>query len=225
MTLNEFLLPYSIENFLTEQEANRILGLIDQYKLAHPARLAAGVTGASVHLSDAVGIEELVAIYEPKGRIEINTADLPGEAIDIMETAYFRHIENIRRAYPSATWPYGFAYVEYGPGQFFTPHADGIMTVQCAGFGVTLTDDFTNGEFCVETCGSNQLWVRGPNGDTNLAPGADSGSEWFRKLPRTRWSAKPERCKALFYGSALVHCSEPVTAGSLKKMLAFIANG
>lgn len=222
MTLTESLMPYSIENFLTETEAERIVSLVDQYKAANPDRLAAGSTGLSVHSSDFMSLDELVAMYEPQGRIDINTPDLPPEVIDIMDNAYFRHIEDIRRAYPSATWPYGFTYVEYGPGQFFTPHADGITSMQCAGFGVTLSNDFRGGEFCVETCGSNRFWIKAEDGRPDVAPGADASSEWFREIPRTQWAMTPRKGVAVFYGSALVHSSKPVTGGSLKKLLAFV---
>jgi hypothetical protein len=224
MTLTESLLPYSIENFITDGEADRIVALIDRYKAEHPDRLQAGAKGVSVHTNDALSIEELVAMYEPQGRLDINTADLPSEVIDIVERAYFRHIEDIRRAYASAAWPYAFTYVEYGPTQFFTPHADGFGTFQCAGFGITLTNDFSGGEFCVETCGSNRFWVAGSDGTPGLAPGANVASDWFRRLPRTRWSMSPRKGVAAFYGSALVHSSKPVTSGTVKRLLAFISN-
>lgn len=225
MAWTESLLPYSIEDFITADEAERILLLIDRYKIANPDRLTARITKKSVHVSDTMSMDELVEMYEPEGRIEITADDLPPEVIDIVERAYFAHIDDIRRAYPSAAWPYGFAYLEYGPTQYFTPHADGITSVQCAGFGVTLSDDFSGGEFSVETCGSNRMWVAGGDGRYSLAPAADVSSEWFRKLPRTAWSMSPRRGVAVFYGSALVHSSKPVTAGRLRKIVGFIASG
>jgi hypothetical protein len=224
-TLSETLLPYSIEEFVTDAEIARILAAVERYKAEHPARLAAGAKGITVHSSSVMNVDELVAMYQPQGRLDINTADLPFEVIDVIEQAFFRHIEDIRRAYPSATWPYAVTYVEYGPAQFFTPHADGFSAHQCAGFGVTLTNDFTGGEFCVETCGSNRTWVAGSDGTPNLAIGTNNGSEWFRKLPRTRWSMTPKKGTAAFYGSALVHSSRPVTSGTVKRLLAFISNG
>lgn len=219
------LLPYSIESFISGEDADRILSLIEQYKREHPHRLTAAMTGRSVHVADALTLEETVAMYEPQGRIEIAEEDLPRGIADIVERAYLAHIEDVRRAYPSASWLYGFSYVEYGPGQYFTPHADGFTSVQCAGLGVTLSDDFTGGEFCVETCGSNRLWVAEPDGASSLAPGAEAGSEWFRDLPRTRWSMSPRRGVAVFYGSALVHSSKPVITGRLQKILAFLSKG
>src|SRR5262245_65121414 len=105
-TLSETLLPYSIEDFVTEGEAERILSAVDRYKTEHPERLAAGAKGITVHSSSVMNVDELVAMYQPQGRLDINTVDLPFEVIDIIEQAFFRHIEDIRRAYPSATWPY-----------------------------------------------------------------------------------------------------------------------
>jgi predicted 2-oxoglutarate/Fe(II)-dependent dioxygenase YbiX len=155
-----------------------------------------------------------------------NWGEIPRDAIEIVEHAFFRRIEDIRRAYPSAYGPYGFTYVEYGVGQFFTPHVDGISTTQIAGFGVTLSApaDFDGGELCIETCGSGRLWARGADGELAIAPGADSQSEWYRSLPRTQWLTRCEQGKALFYGSGLTHSSKPVTRGVLKKMLAFISS-
>lgn len=223
-TVAESVLPYSIEDFLTEEEADRAVAIIDAYKAAHPDRLTAGATGVSVHVDDARSIDDLVAMYEPHGRLEITTADLPEPIIELMERAFFRRIEDVRRAYPSANWPYAFTYVEYGPSQFFTAHADGFGTLQTAGFGVTLSNDFTGGEFCVETCGSHRLWVRGSEDQPGLAPGANAASGWFQALPRTRWTMTPRKGVAAFYGSALVHSSAPVTGGRLRKLLAFISS-
>jgi hypothetical protein len=223
VTWTESLLPYSIENFISGDDADRILALVDRYARDHPDRMTAVATGRSVHVADARSIEETVAMYEPAGRVEIAGDDLPHGIAEIIERAYFAHIEDVRRAYPSASWLHGFAYVEYGPGQYFTPHIDGLTTAQCAGLGVTLSDDFTGGEFCVETCGSNRLWLAEPRGGSSLAPGAEAGSEWFRTLPRTRWSMSPRRGVGVFYGSALVHASMPVVTGRLRKILAFLS--
>lgn len=216
-SVSELLLPYSIEGFLTDDEVDRILTIVDEYKAAHADTLAAGARG-SVHASDVLSVEELVERYQPAGRLDINTADLPEEVIEIVEHGFFRHIEDIRRAYPAATWPFSYTYVEYGPSQFITPHADRTF----AGFGVTLTNDFTGGEFCIETCGSNRLWFAG---DTpQIAPGPHVGSDWFRQIPRTRWMTSPRKGVAIFYGGALVHSSQPVITGAAKRIFAFIAN-
>lgn len=220
--LTEALVPYSIEGFLSDAEADRILELVDIYKAAHPERLAAGVTGRSVHPSELLSVDELVERYQPKGRRDINTGDLPPEVIDIVERAFFRHIEDVRRVYPEATWPYAMTYVEYGPEQFITPHADGMGGFHM-GFGVTLSDDFTGGEFCIETCGSHRFWTRDPEGEAAQAPGPHVGSAWFRELPRTTWAMTPRKGVAALYGPALVHSSKPVISGTIKRVFAFVS--
>jgi hypothetical protein len=224
MTLTEALLPYSIENFLTAEETAAIVDVMDRYKATNPERLEAGATGKSVHFSDTTAVTDLVGVYEPQGRIEVTVPQLPEQVAEIVEQAFFRRIEDVRRAYPSGAWPYGFTYVEYSAKQFFTAHTDGLTEAQCAGFGVTLTNDFEGGEFCVETCGSNRLWTAGAGGSPMLAPSSNSGAEWFRQMPRTQWSMRPRQGTAVFYGSALVHASKPVVSGTLKKVIAFISN-
>jgi predicted 2-oxoglutarate/Fe(II)-dependent dioxygenase YbiX len=218
------LLPYSIEAFLTNDEVEQITGSIERYKAANPRRLKAGATGISIHKNADLTLSEIIAVYEPAGRLDVNTQHLPRDIIEIAERAFFRHIENIRRAYPTSHKPYGFTYVEYDVGQYFTPHVDGVQkgTGQIAGFGITLTDDFDGGEFIVETCGSNRLWVQDSDGTLMIGPGHDSSTQWFRSLPRTTWLTRPKRGNAIFYGGALTHASKPVTRGQLKKLLAFI---
>lgn len=221
--LTEMLLPFSVEEFLSDDEVARVLASIDAFKAANPIRLEAGAAGITIHKSPGLTVAEVVAVYEPEGRLDINTQHIPADVVDIVETAFYRRIEDIRRAYPGTFGPYGFTYVEYAAGQYFTPHIDGSGGRQVAGFGVTLTDDFEGGEFIIETCGSNRLWATGPNGDLDVAPGHDARSGWYRSLPKTQWTTRPRRGGALFYGSALTHGSRPVTRGVLKKVLAFIS--
>ena len=218
----ELQMPYSIEGFLSDDEVQRVITSIDAYKAEHPTRLTAGAEGITIHQSGDLSVPEIVAVYEPKGRLDINIQQMPKEIIDIMEEGFYRRIEDIRRAYPQAVGAYGFTYVEYAVNQYFTPHIDGVSDLMVAGFGVTLTDDFDGGEFFVETCGSNRLWMRDQNEKTAIAPVADASSEWYRSLPKTQWLTKPKRGNAIFYGSALTHGSKPVTHGVLKKVLAFI---
>jgi hypothetical protein len=228
------LLPYSIESFLSEDEVRQVVRSIDAFKAANPDRLQAGANGITIHDNPSLAIHkntgltvpEIVSIFEPAGRIEINHQYIPRDVVNIAERAFFRHIEDIRRAYPGSYCPHAFTYVEYGVGQHFTPHIDGIaggvVDGQIAGFGVALTDDFEGGEFVIQTCGSNRLWVLDPEGSLVLRPAHDSSSEWFRSLPKTEWATRPKRGDAIFYGSALTHGSKPVTKGRLRKLLGFI---
>lgn len=214
-------LPYSIDSFFSDDEVNRVLASIEAYKAAHPAHLQAGAHGISIHQSPNLTVSEIIEAYEPAGRLDINTQHLPRDVIDIAECAFYRHIEDIRRAYPFTHGPFGFTYVEYNIGQFFTPHADGVGEDHKVGFGVTLTDNFDGGDFIVQTCGSNRLWTTDANGRTVMAPSHDSSSDWFRSLPKTEWATRPKRGNAIFYGGALTHASRPVTKGVLKKLLGF----
>jgi hypothetical protein len=220
----ETVLPYSIEGFLSREEISHIIAVIDAFKEAHPDRLQAGTRGFSVHRDSALSLEEVVASFEPKGRLDINSFDLPDEVIDVGETAFYRRIEDIRRVYPGALGPVGFTYVEYGPGQFFTPHIDGATEIRVAGFGACLNSDFEGGEFRVETCGSGRLWVQQGNGEIEVAPFPSQKSDWYRNLPRTQWTTRPVEGNAIFYGGGLTHSMKPVTAGVLKKLLAFVSS-
>jgi hypothetical protein len=210
---------------MSDEEVATIIRAIDDYKLKHPTDLKAGSKGVSVHENSSLGVTDLVSIYEPRSRIEINSADIPKEVARIIETAFFRRIEDVRRAFPEAIWPQNLTYVEYGPGQYFTAHVDGMIHDQVAGFGVTLTDDFEGGEFYVETCGSSRAWVEDRKAGIVARGAADMSSEWFRSTSRTRWTMRPKKGLAVFYGSGLVHGSLPVTRGSLRKVLAFIKVG
>jgi len=215
------LLPYSIESFLSDGEVRSILKSIDAYKLSNPSRLQAGAHGYSIHQSPNLTVSEVISVYEPAGRLDINAQQIPRDIVEIAECAFFRHIEDIRRAYPATHGPFGFTYVEYTVGQYFTPHADGVDDNQKVGFGITLTDDFEGGEFVIQTCGSNRLWTRDERGRYLLGPCHDSSSDWFKSLPKTEWTTRPKRGNAIFYGGALTHGSRPVTKGVLKKLLAF----
>jgi hypothetical protein len=215
------LLPYSIEQFFTPEEVAAVVESIDAYKAAHPQRLQAGAHGITIHQNSNLTPTEIVALFEPAGRLDINSQHLPRDIVEIGECAFYRHIEDIRRAYPAALGPNGFTYVEYTVGQYFTPHADGVGSDQKTGFGVTLTDDFEGGEFVIQTCGSNRLWVAESGGTLSLGPCHDWSSDWFRTLPKTEWTTRPKKGNAVFYGGALVHASKPVTRGVLKKLLAF----
>jgi hypothetical protein len=216
------LTAYSINDFLSEKDIDDVLRVINSYKDSNPTKLQAGDNGVSLHQSTSMSVPEIIAVYEPAGRLEINTPRMPRAVIEIIEDAFYRHIESIRRAYPEAHSLYGFTYVEYTKGQFFTPHIDGGIDRQVAGFGVTLSDSFEGGEFLLYTCGSNRLWTMDARGRAAVAPGHDASSTWFVDIPKTEWATRPKRGNAIFYGSALTHGSRPVVSGTLKKVLAFI---
>jgi len=215
------LLPYSIEAFLSPEGVRGIIQSIDAYKASNPDRLQAGACGISIHHNPNLTVSEVISVYEPAGRLDINSEHLPRDVVDIAEIAFYRHIEDIRRAYPATHGPFGFTYVEYSVGQYFSAHADGVGENQKVGFGVTLTDDFEGGEFVVQTCGSNRLWTSDARGQLMLGPCHDASSQWFNELPKTEWVTRPKCGNAIFYGGALTHGSRPVTSGVLKKLLGF----
>lgn len=219
--LSELLLPFSIEDFLSAEDVDKVVQSIDAYKSAIGGQRQQGPARVSIHSSRDHNLTELIDIITPRGRLDINVQEIPRAVIQIMEAAFYSRIEDIRRAYPGAYAPYGFTYVEYTVGQYFTPHIDGASAQQVAGFGVTLSDDFHGGEFFVETCGSNRLWMTTKSG-TSVAPGPNANSDWYRVLPKTRWVTRPRRGGAIFYGSSLTHGCNPVTAGVLRKVLAFV---
>lgn len=234
MLLSETLCSFSIENFVTEQEVTRLLAIMGEVMAARsPEEIEAGHDGKSVHrlVREAADPKAAVKIYEPEGRVELKA---PPTAIEILENAAFRRIEDIRRPFPSATWPRGWVYVEYGPGQFCTSHADrmiaaadqrvsGTVPRQVVGGNVNLNDDYQGGEFYVETCGAPDLWVpsaRGPL-DVEVGPWVAYNNPLFSSIPKTRWATKPAKGTALFYGSQLIHGTQPVREGRVKKFLCF----
>ena len=223
MSVSEAMMPYSLEGFLSDAEVEQVIRSIDAYKLSvDPKKLEAGATGYTIHNSENLSVREIISVYEPAGRLDVNWQQIPRDIVEIVEAAFFRRIEDVRRAFPTAYGPYGFTYVEYKPGQFFTAHIDGVSRAQVSGFGVTLSNDFEGGEFSVETCGSGRLWARDGEGRLVNAPGHDAQSDWYRAVPRTKWTTRPVKGNAVFYGSGLTHSSQPVTRGILRTVLAFV---
>lgn len=220
MTPIETLLPYSIEGFLDAPAIARVLAGIRQLVEAAPSgALQAGAGGRSVHtFSGALGGTNPAAVFEPAGRIEVNV--LPEEIRALLDDAFYRRIEDVRRVYPSATWPRGWTYVEYRAGQLCTPHADSASGGRnVAACNVLLDDGFTGGEFFIETCGSPQLWM--PGGAV-LGPWSTYNNEWFRAMPKTRWTTRPVKGTAVLYGSQLIHGTQPVIDGVARKVICWI---
>ena len=219
MQLAETLLVHSVEGFVSPAEAARILAQIDAVKEARGAAATqAGAEGKSVHRHHQLEAREIAAVFEPQGRVEIH--DLPQPVVEALDGAFFRNIDRLRRVYPSATWPRAWTYVEYGPGQLCSEHADGVGAgYNVAACNVLLAGGFTGGEFFVDTCGSDQIWL--PS-DARLGPASTYSNEWFRSIPKTRWTSAPAAGTAMFYGSQLVHGTLPVKSGSTKKVLCWI---
>jgi len=115
-----------------------------------------------------------------------------------------------------------WTYLEYGPGQQCTSHADGSFSAtQAAAIGIRLDDGTVGGEFYVETCGSEEIWTHDPDEPTLILPTLyDNG--WFASLPKTRWLSQPARGTALLWGAHLIHGAQPIVTGTSKKLTAWI---
>lgn len=226
MAWTETILSYSVEGFLTLDEADTICVEMDAYKrqLSEDKRVAG--EGNSIHTVKDMTVSEAVALYEPNGRVEIRP--LPPAVDKILDAAVERRMADLRRAYPSVSTVGPWFYVEYGPGQHITPHADQYKNKaypehpKVAGISLQLNDDFTGGEFFVETCGSPRLWTADDEGNEVLIRRANESSEVFRSLPRTRWLARSATGTAYLYGSQLVHGTEPVRDGRVRKVISWL---
>lgn len=217
---------HSIESFLSDTEIRQILRPIDKLKKARgPRAFVAGEQDGSVHHLGVFGLtgKQAARIFSPRGRIEIPLGTELPELRDRLDDAFFRRIEDIRRIYPSAVWPRGWTYVEYGPGQHCTAHADGTFSgTQVGACNVRLDGNTVGGEFFVETTGSSELWMEpGPQPPEMILASAYDNA-WLRSLPKTRWLAQPARGTALFWGSQLLHGTQPVIKGTAKKLIAWI---
>jgi hypothetical protein len=221
----EGLAIHSLEGFLSKTEIRNALRAVDALKGTRPAgAFDSGADGKSVHHLASFGLDDGQAakVFEPQGRIEISVgANLP-QVLEVLESAFFRRIEDIRRVYPSATWSIDWTYVEYGAGQGCTSHADGSFSgTQVGAMSVRLDDGTVGGEFYVETCGSDEIWTHEPE-DPELILPTHYSNEWLSTIPKTRWLSQPARGTALLWGSHLIHGAQPIVKGTAKKFIAWI---
>ncbi|MEQ4305097.1 hypothetical protein ABNF97_27575 [Plantactinospora sp. B6F1] len=225
MVLLPTIMCYSVEGFLRPAEAAEICDEMDMHKAGLPQERVLAGGGNSIHTVKNLTVEQAVQVYEPKGRVEV--LELPPRVLDILGEAVSRNMPNICRAYPEVRTVGPWFYVEYEPGQFITPHADQYKNKNApehpkiGGLSVQLNDGFTGGEFYVETCGSPDIWTEA-DGETRLIRRANDSSEEFRSIPRTRWTSTPAVGTAFMYGSQLVHGTEPVTSGRIRKVISWL---
>lgn len=228
----EFLGIASLEGFLSPAEIRAILRPIDHLKRrlqrSHGrAAITAGTKDTSVHRLDSFGLtaKRAARVFAPRGRIEISLGDDLPAVRARLDDAFFRRIEDIRRTHPRATWPRGWTYVEYGPGQDCTTHADGTFGgTQVAACSIRLDDRAVGGEFYVETSGSPALWMDGAASAELLTAGLYD-NRWLRALPKTRWLAMPATGTAIVWGAQLLHGTQPVVRGTARKIIAWIEAG
>lgn len=230
----ETLTTHSVEGFLSPAELEQAATAIDDVLAAAGSHRFDGGRTSTMHEIPGLTAVQAMAVFEPAGRIEIT--DLPEPVTAILDRATARAMQAIRRAMPSVTALRPWTYVEYRAGQHITPHADGIAPDphgwprQIGGIGVPVGHAEAGGDFYVETTGAPDIWAA-----TNLveAPGyasgmsivhdaADDSSDWFRRLPRTRWTVRPRAGDAVLYGSQLTHGTEPVLSGRARKFISWL---
>lgn len=225
----------SVEEFLTADEIADLVSLMDDFLAEDDAERFGEQRSESIHEIPGHTAAQAMGVYEPAGRIEI--PKLPIEAESVLQHAFARAHAAVGRLMPSITTCRPWTYVEYGPGQHITPHLDGIAPDpmswprQIAGISIVISRPETGGAFFVESTSHDRLWDRQcVDVDAGYVPGtwlardgADSSAEWFRSMPRTRWSVDPAPGTALLYGSQLAHGTEPVTRGRARKFISWLA--
>jgi hypothetical protein len=217
----ETLVVYSVEGFLTHDEVKAILDEVEAALHGRDQEFDAANRVVSVHEIVGMSVRETVGVFEPQSRLEFD--ELPTAAAEILSRAVQRRLTDIRRAYPSVTGGADWFYVEYGEGQYITPHIDYPVydaepeKVKCSGISVVLRDCEEGGDFCVETTADPKLWKNG-----RARVGADAHSPWFGDMARTRWRCHPAVGDAVCYGTQLVHSTLPVVRGRICKVIGFL---
>ncbi len=232
--LAETLAVGSIENFLAAEATAQLKEIMDAFLAeGDPARFWRKRT-ASIHEIPGHTAAEAMAVYEPAGRLE--TPTIPAEAEQLLQHAFEHARPALARLVPSVTTCRPWTYVEYGPGQHITTHLDGIAPDplgwprQIAGVSIIIGAATRGGAFYVETTSHEGLWnERCDDSGSGYFPGmclahdgADHSADWFRDMPRTRWSVDPAPGTALFYGSQLAHGTEPVIEGRARKFISWL---
>ncbi|WP_338672583.1 2OG-Fe(II) oxygenase [Streptomyces sp. SCSIO 30461] len=222
----------TVEGFLTPTEIERLNRVMDD-ALGPLGRDQYGTARrTTIHEIPGLSRAQAQEVYEPVGRVEMTA--IPYEATALLNQALKHHMAAVTRTLPSVTGHRPWIYLEYAAGQYITPHADGIAPDplarprQIAAATVTLTDTHdTGGAFYVETSGSDASWAADEApAESGYAPGmrfvhdgTDMSSPWFRAMPRTRWSVTPAPGTLVVFGSQLVHGTEPVRTGRVRKFL------
>jgi 2OG-Fe(II) oxygenase superfamily len=228
LTTAESLLVHSVEGLLALDEIDEVCAAIDAVLQAEGRSLYAEARNQSVHSVDGLSSEQAMRVYEPAGRLEL--CPLPTAAIAILSAAADRVLPQLGAIFPTGRRIESWIYLEYGSGQYITPHIDSPFDdqepdhVKVAGISITLNNDYVGGEFFVESCGSPVLWLPQQNSYAELLkvrPDTDYAAAWFRALPRTRWRTRPSAGDAILFGTQLTHGTEPVTRGCVKKIIGF----
>jgi hypothetical protein len=240
---SETLGLFSVEDFLEPEEIRQVLMLVEEHKYYVPySELHQTERSKSVHSVPGVSLTDAMKAYEPAGRVELTP--LPETINKILTNAVQRALPAVQRVFPTASGSEAWTYLEYGEGQHITAHIDHPIEVQplvdsshhspgavadivipepgahVAGISIVLDGRYSGGEFFVETSASPRLWRQDRPELAN--EGADYTSSWFPPIKRTRWHARPAAGSAVLYGSQLIHGTEPVSSGVVRKVIGFL---
>ncbi|MGW0731797.1 2OG-Fe(II) oxygenase [Streptomyces sp. NPDC002851] len=225
---------HSVEGFLSPLHMDELAQVMDRTLTKRGRSHFDADRRTTVHEIPGHSSAQAQDVYEPAGRVEMT--DIPAEAAALLDQTLDAAMPQLTRALPSVAGHRPWTYLEYGPGQHITPHADGIAPDpltrprQIAAATVTLNTPYTGGAFYVETTGSNTLWTPDrtitttgyASGMRFIHDGTDSSSPWFRTMPRTRWTTTPAPGTLAVFGSQLIHGTEPVESGRVRKFLTLL---
>lgn len=241
MRVSESLGMFSVESFLADHELADVIAQLDRrLEAATEVELSELDRPTSVHHVPGISLQDTMRAYEPAGRIELAP---PDGLVEILDAAAARALPAVQNVFPSAIGAEAWTYLEYGVGQHITAHIDHPIEWQpgdqkrrerptrmgevhidhegahVAGISLVLNSSYEGGEFFVETSSAADLW----RGDwPELArEGADYTSDWFPRVARTRWRARPSAGDAVLYGTQLIHGTEPITSGRVGKIIGF----
>ncbi|MFE6738419.1 phytanoyl-CoA dioxygenase family protein [Streptomyces tubercidicus] len=219
--LHDSLKVGSVEGLLSPDEIDRLTTRIAE-ELGTDARFSVSQRQRSVHSLAGESLARVKEVYEPHGRVEYD--ELPAEVNEVLGNAVARRLDELRRIFPSVRKSMDWLYVEYGPGQYVTPHVDYPFNEiapdrpKVAAIGIVLHEPEAGGQFFVETGGGDALWDR----EGEIKAGANDHSPWFTTMRRTRWHVTSYTGDAVCWGTQLVHGTEPVTAGRSGKFIGFL---
>lgn len=222
----EFSAIHSVEGFLTHEEVAAVTSALDSViDTSSDGCDIARAPELSVHYIPGYTPEDIVNIFEPASRRELRF--LPDEVVEILDTASNRAMDRIRSVFPSVEETGPWIYVEYGPGQYVTPHVDypndpdNPGLVKYAAISVTLQQAADGGEFFVETISDSNH----RDSEGRVVRDLHWGDSRFRSRSRTRWLVRPEVGDAVLWGTEVCHGTKPVRQGCARKLIAFVQTG
>ncbi|MFI6044501.1 hypothetical protein ACIA8C_22935 [Nocardia sp. NPDC051321] len=217
---------HSVEKFLTGEETAAVIDALD-------VAIGAAADGFDIRQAPERSVHEItghspadtVEVFEPAGRTEMR--HLPSEAIAVLNTASDRALPKIQAVFPFAEGIGDWIYIDYGPGQFVTPHIDYPSDPSCPGLvkyaaiSVTLQHATKGGEFFVETISDPDQ----RDSDGRVLRDLHWADRDFRERSRTRWLVRPGLGDAILWGTEVSHGTRPVHQGCERKLIAFVQAG